>query len=389
MLDSSGGRDVLPLFERRERLCYRIYRIRLAREVSHPYGMERWRRATASPHLSLDQTGAGVAVVTDPGKFSYAARYGPFYSRAGATYDFLLRYACDEGNLSLQAMDDDRQRWLTGRASDIDDGAMIRRSLSVDVPAATNFSLFVSNNRPDGDAVSRFTLGGLTGSVPVEELLRPDDSAAAHQPAGVKDVFAKLVAPLGQLRSRASSIALEQARERYQVPIVENSDAVRELERRLREGQPLQELASMEQFLRANRPAGLHQNASGDFQLLAREHWFELRGFAEFPMYSMNIDGLFESVAHGAGIQEHAFEMPLCIYHLEHEKGSGWTPECEALLKQRIAASGITWLDASTVHVWSAYMQWLQRPMIFNGSDWGFGGESLRETVLPSTGGND
>jgi hypothetical protein len=75
-------------------------------------------------------------------------------------------------------------------------------------------------------------------------------------------------------------------------------------------------------------------------------------------------------------------ETPLCAYHLEHEKGSGWTPEGEALLKQRIAASGITWLDSGAVHVWSAYMQWLQRPMIFNGSNWGFGDVRLPETTL-------
>src|SRR6185295_18892129 len=130
------------------------------------------------------------------------------------------------------------------------------------------------------------------------------------------------------------------------------------------------ELARVSDFLRAHRPAHIHQNACGDFQLMAREHWIELRGYPEFTMYSMNIDGLFGVIAHYAGVRERLLEMPICIYHLEHEKGSGWTPEGEALLKQRIAASGITWLDASTVHMWGAYMAWLQRPMIFNGSDW-------------------
>ena len=48
------------------------------------------------------------------------------------------------------------------------------------------------------------------------------------------------------------------------------------------------------------------------------------------------------------------------IYHLEHEVGSGWSPEGEALLRRRIAERGITWLDASTVYIWAAYMQWLR-----------------------------
>ena len=42
------------------------------------------------------------------------------------------------------------------------------------------------------------------------------------------------------------------------------------------------------------------------------------------------------------------------IYHLEHEVGSGWSPEGEALLRQRIAERGITWLDACTVYIWAA-----------------------------------
>jgi hypothetical protein len=142
------------------------------------------------------------------------------------------------------------------------------------------------------------------------------------------------------------------------------------------------ELRSFGEFLTSNRPAHVHQNACGDFQLMARERWFDLRGYAEFTMYSMNIDGLLETVAHYAGLREQVLEMPLCIYHMEHEKGSGWTPEGEALLKKRIAESGITWLDARSVHVWGVYMAWLKHPMIFNGSNWGFGDTALPETIL-------
>jgi hypothetical protein len=111
---------------------------------------------------------------------------------------------------------------------------------------------------------------------------------------------------------------------------------------------------------------------------MAREHWFALHGYPELEMFSMNIDGLFEAIADAAGIREQVWSAPLGIYHLEHEKGSGWTPEGEALLKARIAESGITWLDAGAVQVLSTYMLWLRRPMIFNGSSWG-----LADAVLP------
>ena len=61
---------------------------------------------------------------------------------------------------------------------------------------------------------------------------------------------------------------------------------------------------------------------------------------AEFETFSMNIDGLFSYVAHAAGIKEQILDLP--IYHLEHEVGSGWSPEGEALLRKRIAERGIT-----------------------------------------------
>jgi hypothetical protein len=146
------------------------------------------------------------------------------------------------------------------------------------------------------------------------------------------------------------------------------------------------ELSQLRDFLRANRTRPLHQNACGDFQLMALEDWVELRGFAEFTTYSMSLDGLLSASADAAGIQEYVLDMPICIYHLEHEKGSGWTPEGEALLRQRIAERGITWVDHRVVEIWSAYMTWLKRPMIFNGSDWGFGAIALPETTFQPIG---
>ena len=119
---------------------------------------------------------------------------------------------------------------------------------------------------------------------------------------------------------------------------------------------------------------------------MAKRHWFELHGYAQFTMYSMNIDGLLGDVAHHAGIREEVLSMPRCIYHLEHTQGSGWTPEGEGLLRKRLSESGADWLDASTVDLWSAYMDWLKRPMLFNGPDWGFGDVELSETAQPSRG---
>jgi hypothetical protein len=158
----------------------------------------------------------------------------------------------------------------------------------------------------------------------------------------------------------------------------ESDRQLRESDRQLRESAPLRDLGFYD-FLRDRRPDNLHTNGCGDFQLMARQHWEELRGYPELETFSMNIDGLFSYIAHAAGIAEQILDMP--IYHLEHEIGSGWSPEGEARLRKRIAESGITWLDARTVYIWAAYMRWLGRPMLFNGSNWGMADSHLPEVA--------
>jgi FkbM family methyltransferase len=128
----------------------------------------------------------------------------------------------------------------------------------------------------------------------------------------------------------------------------------------------------------------LHTNASGDFQLASREYWFNLRGYAEFDMYSMNIDSLFCFAAQYGGALEDFLPDPMRIYHIEHGSGSGWTPDGQQKLYSRLAAKRIPVLDNEEVLRWGAQMRRLNSPMIFNHEDWGLGNLSLAETVPQS-----
>jgi FkbM family methyltransferase len=133
----------------------------------------------------------------------------------------------------------------------------------------------------------------------------------------------------------------------------------------------------------------LHTNASGDFQLAAREHWFDLRGYPEFDMYSMNLDSVFCFAAQYAGAREEFLADPMRIYHIEHGSGSGWTPEGQKSLYARLAAKGIPVLDNEEVLHWGAQMRRLNSPMIFNHEDWGLGELDLAEAAPgpePTTG---
>jgi FkbM family methyltransferase len=127
-------------------------------------------------------------------------------------------------------------------------------------------------------------------------------------------------------------------------------------------------------------PDFLHTNGCGDFTLIAREHWFNLRGYPEFDIFSMNIDSVFCLAAHYGGAREAVLAEPMRIYHIEHGSGSGWTPEGQQKLFERIAAKGIPVLDNEDVLRWGAQMRRLNSPMIFNGENWG-----LTEFALPET----
>ena len=129
-------------------------------------------------------------------------------------------------------------------------------------------------------------------------------------------------------------------------------------------------------------PEFLHTNACGDFTLMAREHWMDLRGYPEFDMYSFNIDSLLCYAAHHGGAREEVLKEPMRIYHIEHGAGSGWTPEGQARLFDRLRAKGIPWLDYKELISWAEQMRRINSPIIFNHENWGLADVNLIETGL-------
>jgi hypothetical protein len=123
----------------------------------------------------------------------------------------------------------------------------------------------------------------------------------------------------------------------------------------------------------------LHTNACGDFTLAAREHWFDLRGYPEFDQFSMNIDSVFCYALHHGGAPEEVLADPMRIYHIEHGTGSGWTPEGQAALFERIKAKGLSFVSFDDVAGWASQMRQLNCPIIFNHDNWGLADFDLPE----------
>lgn len=118
-------------------------------------------------------------------------------------------------------------------------------------------------------------------------------------------------------------------------------------------------------------PEFLHTNACGDFTLMARERWMDLRGYPEFDTYSFNIDSVLCYAAHHGGAREEVLNDPMRIYHIEHGTGSGWTPEGQAKLFDRLRTKGISWLGYRELVGWAEQMRRFDCPMIFNRENWG------------------
>jgi hypothetical protein len=129
-------------------------------------------------------------------------------------------------------------------------------------------------------------------------------------------------------------------------------------------------------------PPRLHTNACGDFTLMAREHWFEVGGYAELEMYSLHIDTLGVYAAHYAGLEEIVLPENMRAYHIEHSAGSGWTPEGEARLLERLRSKGIDVLTLDALYSMARAMSAQRSPRLFSAPGWGLAHESLPETRI-------
>jgi hypothetical protein len=394
---SIDQRARVPLFDIRRGLYYRLRgaRLRRASVDGRPlfeYPLDGWTAAYESIHISAAPTADGLAVSTDLARRSYTVNYGPLRSPRRGRYRFLLRARVVDGGLTAGVLSRDRSRWIHAGVQQSQAGDICQFDITVELPGNELFWLMISNDHPDGYGASRFVILELRGSEDLAALAPTSEAETESERAAIARVARESASqsPSRRLSEIGDSVItwisrrlsprvrfrLVRAAPEYvamQQAVAQMADTVRELE-------PLRSMAGLHRFLFDQRPDDIHVNACGDFQLMAREHWHALRGYPEFQTFSMNLDGLMSYIATAAGIGEHVFDAP--IYHLEHEVGSGWSPEGEGALNRRIAERGITWVDWPTVFIWAAYMRWLRSPIVFNQSSWGFGDEALPERVL-------
>jgi hypothetical protein len=343
-----------------------------------------WRVAHP-PDVTLANHPDGRLVVTSHGeKGLYSLEYGPLRAPTTGMYSFVIEYQRVRGHVVGGLLSGDRVFWLPATLRHGVSQQYQALTLSGRLKAGQMYWLMLWNDHEDPRTGSQFTIRSVTASVEQTQL-------AGARVRLVRFFALKCRHAIEAIRSRVASwlrawkahfVGFDRHAPEYLAVQDTLADLKQQHEAALARVSRLSEMAELQTMLQDNRPDNLHLNGCGDFQLMSRDRWHELRGYAEFETFSMNIDSLLSSAAHYAGLREVVLAGRRIIYHMEHEKGSGWTPEGEAILRRRIAERGITWLDARDVFVCSAYMHWLRRPLIVNGSDWGLGAFELAESTM-------
>lgn len=123
-----------------------------------------------------------------------------------------------------------------------------------------------------------------------------------------------------------------------------------------------------------------HTNGCGDFTLVAREEFIQLGGYWEFHGFSMHIDSLFLFAAQQAGLEEVVLEEPMAIYHIEHQPGSGYTPEAADQMYERVRKKGIPWISDEEVEAARVGYQTGKGPQ--NPPNWGLSDKECSEFVV-------
>lgn len=130
----------------------------------------------------------------------------------------------------------------------------------------------------------------------------------------------------------------------------------------------------------------IHSNACGDFTLLSKKDWESLRGYVEWPIYSFHIDSILMYQGILGPLKQKNFGSKKPIYHIEHQIGSGYTPEGVNHLFDRLDQAGIPYLsdeDLFDIAI-DAYQHKENEVLQFQEEDWGLNNHQLPEyTITP------
>lgn len=126
----------------------------------------------------------------------------------------------------------------------------------------------------------------------------------------------------------------------------------------------------------------LHTNACGDFTLLSRSNWEKLKGYPEWHMYSWHLDSVLLYQARLHGIKQRSLPRRMSIFHIEHDLGSGYSPEGAKLLFERLASKGIPYLSNADLEEIATKLSRSKVKVTYNPDNWGMADLVFEEVVI-------
>src|SRR5579862_6987865 len=125
-----------------------------------------------------------------------------------------------------------------------------------------------------------------------------------------------------------------------------------------------------------------HTNACGDFTLLSAEDWEKLKGYPEWHYFSWHLDSILLFQAKNHGIQEVDLPRQFPIFHIDHEIGSGFTPEGQTQLFERLRINGIPYLSNADLSKITKELKTRDRGVVYNQENWGLSHLALEEFCM-------
>lgn len=126
----------------------------------------------------------------------------------------------------------------------------------------------------------------------------------------------------------------------------------------------------------------LHTNACGDFTLLSKNNWDKLRGYPEWNVYSWHLDSVLLYQARHHGIKEIRLPDYMPIFHIEHDLGSGYSPEGANLLFNRLKLKGISFLSDDDLKKLVKQLNRSKIKVVYNDDNWGMAEVALEEIMI-------
>lgn len=121
----------------------------------------------------------------------------------------------------------------------------------------------------------------------------------------------------------------------------------------------------------------LHTNACGDFTLMSKKNWFDLRGYPEWPIFSWHLDSVLLHQARNHHLTFKNLSKNYHIYHIEHD--TGYTPEGARSLFARLDKNEIPYLSDKMAKETFTNLRKSKDPITYNEESWGLGNEELVE----------